>query len=326
MGAINPDDIKFAYCTEFLVEIAAEGAPAGHSQNAEETLRGYLPTIGDSVVVIEDAGLVKVHVHTNNPGKAMEKALKFGMLINIKIDNMKAQNAELTTDFSSQSNEPKKPIGVVAVASGAGMVELFKGLGADYVIEGGQSMNPSAEDIARAADRVNADFAIILPNNKNITLTAEQAGVLVKGKKTGVAPAKNIPQGVGCMVAFDNTASPEENLAAMGEAMEAVHSGQITQAVRDTVLDGKEIKEGDYLCIYNGEIELVQPDLHSAARSLMDYMMRDGGDIVSIFHGEGVTPQDANSLGAYVSERYPSVELEIYDGGQPIYGFILSVE
>jgi len=323
-AALSPDDIKFAYCTEFLVELAPESA-RGHSQDAEEVLRSYLPTIGDSVVAIEDAGLVKVHVHTNNPGKALEKASKFGMLLNIKIDNIKAQHKELTTDFS-QSNEPPKPVGIVAVAAGAGMVELFKGLGADYVIEGGQSMNPSADDIARAVERVNADFVIILPNNNNITLTAKQAGKLVKNKKTDVAPSKNIPQGVACLVAFDNTASPEENLEAMNEAMEAVHSGQITQAVRDTVLEGKEIKEGDYLCIYNGEIELVEHDLKSAARSLVDHMLKDGGDIVSIFHGEGATAQDAEELGAYVSEKYPSTELEIYNGGQPIYGFVLSVE
>jgi len=325
-AALSPDDIKFAYCTEFLVELAPDSARTpGHSQDAEGVLRSYLPTIGDSVVAIEDAGLVKVHVHTNNPGKALEKASKFGMLLNIKIDNMKAQHKELTTDFS-QSNEPPKPVGIVAVAAGAGMVELFKGLGADYVIEGGQSMNPSADDIARAVERVNADFVIILPNNNNITLTAKQAGKLVKNKKTDVAPSKNIPQGVACLVAFDNTASPEENLEAMNEAMEAVHSGQITQAVRDTVLEGKEIKEGDYLCIYNGEIELVEHDLKSAARSLVDHMLKDGGDIVSIFHGEGATAQDAEELGAYVSEKYPSTELEIYNGGQPIYGFVLSVE
>ena len=323
-GEINPDDIKFAYCTEFLIEVASDTAP-GQTGSAEEILRAYLPGIGDSVVVIEDAGLVKVHVHTNNPGKALEKAGKFGMLLNIKIDNMKAQNAELSTDFA-KSNEPPKPLGIVAVTAGPGMAELFKGLGADAVIEGGQSMNPSAEDIARAAEKVNADFVIILPNNKNITLTAEQAGEFVKGKKTGVAPSKNIPQGISCMVAFDGTAAPEENIAAMMEAMEHVHSGQITCAVRDTNLDGKEIKEGDFLCIYDGEIELVERDLQTAAHALIDHMMKDGGDIVSIFHGEGATAADANALGAYVSEKYPGAELEIYDGGQPIYSLILSVE
>ncbi|MCL2223904.1 MAG: DAK2 domain-containing protein [Defluviitaleaceae bacterium] len=323
-GTINPDDIKFAYCTEFLVELS-QTHPTGHSHNAEEVLRDYLPTIGDSVVVIEDMGLVKVHVHTNNPGKAMEKALKFGMLINIKIDNMKAQNAELTTDFST-SNEPPKPLGIVAVVSGKGMAELFKGLGADIVIEGGQSMNPSAEDIARAAERVNADYVIILPNNKNITLTASQAGKLVKGKKTGVAATKNIPQGVACLVAFDNTASPEENLEAMNEAMEVAHCGQITQAVRDTVLDDKKIKEGDFLCIYDGDIALVKRNLKTAARALVDHMLKNGGDIVSIFHGEGATAKDAEELGEYVTKKYPQVELELYDGGQPIYSFILSVE
>jgi hypothetical protein len=321
---INIEDIKFAYCTEFLIELRENKTP-GHSQNAEETLRAYLPTIGDSVVVIEDASLVKVHVHTNNPGKAMEKALQFGMLLNIKIDNMKAQNAELVTDFS-KSNEPPKPLGIVAVVAGAGMAELFKGLGADHVIEGGQSMNPSAEDIARAIERVNAETVIVLPNNKNITLTASQAGKLVKNKNVSVVPTKNIPQGVSCMVANDETAELDDNLAGMNEAMEVVHSGQITQAVRDTVLDGKKIKEGDFLCIYDGEISLVKKSLQSAAKALIDFMLKDGGDIVSIYHGEGASASSAEELGDYIGKKFPMTELEIYDGGQPLYSYILSVE
>ncbi|MCL1844313.1 MAG: DAK2 domain-containing protein [Defluviitaleaceae bacterium] len=322
-GEINPDDIKFAYCTEFLIELNSDGHAPGHSQNAEETLRAYLPTIGDSVVVIEDAGLVKVHVHTNNPGKAMEKALTFGMLVNIKIDNMKLQNAEL--DFS-KSNEPPKPVGIVAVAAGAGMVELFKGLGADYVIEGGQSMNPSAEDISRAIERVNAETVIVLPNNKNITLTAEQAGKLVKNKAVRVVPTKNVPQGVACMVANDDAAEIDENVDGMTEAIETVHCGQITVAVRDTVLDGKDIKTGDFLCIYDGEIEFVQKSQEAAARALVDHMLKDGGDIVSIYHGEGATAESAQNLGEYIAKKYPDAEYEVYDGGQPIYGFVISVE
>lgn len=323
-GVIDPNDIKFAYCTEFLIELNPDAHSPGRSQNAEETLRAFLPTIGDSVVVIEDAGLVKVHVHTNNPGKAIEKALTFGMLLNIKIDNMKAQNAELTTDFST-SNEPPKPVGIVAVAAGAGMVELFKGLGADYVIEGGQSMNPSAEDISRAIERVNADAVIVLPNNKNITLTAAQAGKLVK-KPVHVVATKNVPQGVACMIANDETAEIAENIEGMNEAMEAVHCGQITQAVRDTVLDGKDIKEGDFLCIHDGEIALVKKSLQAAAHALVDHMLKDGGDIVSIYHGEGATAKAAEELGEYVAKKHPDVEYEVYDGGQPIYGFVISVE
>jgi hypothetical protein len=326
-GAVfNTDDIKFAYCTEFLVELTpADKRKPGTSQDAEEVLRAYLPTVGDSVVVIEDGGLVKVHVHTNNPGKALEKGLQFGALINIKIDNMKAQNAELVTDFST-SNEPPKQQGIVAVVAGAGMAELFKGLGADHVIEGGQSMNPSAEDIARAIERVNAENVIVLPNNKNITLTASQAGKLVKNKSVSVVPTKNIPQGVSCMVANDETAPIDENVANMKEAMEAVHSGQITQAVRDTVLNGKKIKEGNFLCIYDGEIEMVKNSLQAAAKALIDFMLKNGGDIVSIYHGEGASEKSAEELGEYISKKFPMTELEIYNGGQPLYSYILSVE
>jgi DAK2 domain fusion protein YloV len=321
-GQINPDDIKFAYCTEFLIETDPASHKLRHTQDAEATLREYLPTLGDSVVVIEDGGLVKVHVHTNNPGKALEKALKFGQLLNIKIDNMKAQNAEL-------SAEPPKPLGAVAVAAGAGMAELFKGLGADVVIEGGQSMNPSAEDIAQAISRVNAQTVIVLPNNKNILLTAEQAGKLAKkstpDKTVHVLPTRSLPQGISCLVA--NVGEPsDENLNEMRDAMEAVHSGQITQAVRDTILDGKNIKQGDFLCIYDGDIALVEPDLQSAARSLINFMLKNGGDIVSIFHVEGATLQGANEIAQYLSDTFPHTEVEIYDGGQPLYSYILSVE
>jgi DAK2 domain fusion protein YloV len=327
---VNPDDIKFAYCTEFLVEIDPNTHEPGRSQDAEGTLREYLPDIGDSVVVIEDAGLVKVHVHTNNPGSALEKALKFGMLLNIKIDNMKAQNAELQSDFSQHSNEPPKPLGVVAVVAGKGMAELFKGLGADYVIEGGQSMNPSAEDIAQAISRVNAENVVVLPNNKNIILTAEQAGKLSKSsspdKAVHVLKTLSIPQGVSCLVANSEGIPIEDNIAEMAEAMEAVHSGQITRAVRDTVLDGNEIKEGDFLCIYDGDIAIVQTDLQSAAKALINHMLSKGGDIISIFHGEGSNTQNAQELANFVSQNYPNAEVEIYDGGQPLYSYIISVE
>ena len=324
-AAMNLDDIKFAYCTEFLIELAPAGKrQQGVSKNAEEVLRGYLPTIGDSVVVIEDEGLIKVHVHTNNPGNALEKALQFGQLLNIKIENMKEQHSELL-EFS-ESNEPPKPLGIVSVVAGAGMAELFMGLGADYVIEGGQSMNPSAEDIANAVERVNAENVIVLPNNKNIVLTAEQAGKLVKGKKVHVVPTLSIPQGVSCMVSNTDSVSIEENIAGMKEAMETVNSGQITHAVRDTVLDGKEIKEGDFLCIYNGEIVLVRKSLKAAAQALVKHMLDQGGSLVSIYHGEGATEKDAEDLAEHIGTKYPDAEVEVYEGKQPLYSYILSVE
>jgi len=324
-AAMSGTEIKFVYCTEFLVELSPpEGRKPGHSEDAEGVLKSYLPTIGDSVVVVEDSGLVKVHVHTNNPGKALEKALQFGQLLNIKIDNQKAQHTEMM-DFSKGS-EPIKPIGIVAVAAGEGMVRLFKGLGSDYVIEGGQSMNPSAEDIAVAIERVNAETVIVLPNNKNIVLTASQAGKLAKNKKVHVVPTRSIPQGVACVVANSDTISLEDNLAGMNEAMEAVHSGQVTKAVRDTVLDGHTIKEGDFLCIYDGDIVLVKNDMMGAAQALADHMMEGGGSIVSIYHGEGATEADAQGLSEYVTKTYPASEVEIYDGGQPLYSLIISVE
>ena len=325
LGVIDPDDIKFAYCTEFLVELDSAGKrKPGVSENAEEVLRGYLPSLGDSVVVIEDNGLIKVHVHTNNPGKALEKGLQFGQLINIDINNMKVQSAEMND--ASKANEPPKPLGIVAVAAGVGIAELFAGLGADYVIEGGQSMNPSAEDIARAIERVNAENVIVLPNNKNIILTGEQAGKLTKGKKVYVLPTKSIPQGVSCMIANSESDDIEENLEGMKEAMEAVHSGQITHAVRDTVLDGHNIKEGDFLCIYDGDIVLVKKNLETAATALVDYMLEKGGSLVSIYHGEGATAESAEELEAHIGKNHPDTEVEVYEGKQPLYSYILSVE
>ena len=323
IAAMDPDDIKFAYCTEFLVELAPEKTP-GLSQDAEGVLRQYLPGIGDSVVVIEDEGLVKVHVHTNNPGKALEKGLQFGQLLSIKIENMREQHSEIL-EFSA-SNEPPKTLGIVAVVAGAGMIELFTGLGADYVIEGGQSMNPSAEDIVKAIERVNAENIIVLPNNKNIILTAEQAGKMTKDKKVHVLPTKSIPQGISCLISNSDFGSIEDNIEGMKEAMEAVHSGQITQAVRDTVLDGREIKEGDFLCIYDGDIALVEKSMDAAAKALMEHMLEQGGSLVSIYHGEGTTAQAAEELADYITEKYPDAETEVYDGKQPLYSYILSVE
>jgi len=322
--AFDTDDIKFVYCTEFLVELNKEPKP-GRSTSAEQVLRNYLPTIGDSVVVIEDEGLVKVHVHTNNPGKALEKALQFGALNNIKIDNQKAQHKGIL-DFSESAAGPPKPLGIMAVVAGSGLRELFTGLGTDVVIDGGQSMNPSTEDIAKAISRVNAEHVIVLPNNKNIILTAQQAAKLVTDKTVHVLPTLSIPQGVACVMYNSDTIPLEDNLKALAEYMTAVHSGQITEAVRDTVLDGREIKTGDALCLYDGQIVLVEKGIKNAAKALAGYMLNNGGDIMTIYAGECVTMADAEELAEYVRSTYPSCEVEVYDGKQPIYGYILSVE
>jgi hypothetical protein len=314
-------DIKFVYCTEFLIDLHDTAKQA----DAERVLKGFLPGIGDSAVVVADDGVIKVHVHTNHPGQALEKALTFGSLTQIKIDNQREQhNAQL--NFSA-SSKPPKFIGFVAVAAGAGLCELFNGLGADAVIEGGQTMNPSAEDIVKATQTVNAENVFILPNNKNIILTAQQAAELApEGKNIHVIPTRSIPQGVSCLVSFVDSVTIDENIEVMTGAMDFVHSGQITTAVRDTVLDGRDIREGDILCMYDGDVALVCGEMGEAARALADYMLGKGGDVVSIYYGENVTETAAQELAGYILDNYPSSEVEVYNGRQPLYDYILSVE
>ena len=326
-AAFSTDDIEFAYCTEFLLILDME-RKSNHSQSAESVMQEYLSSIGDSVVAIEDEGLVKVHVHTNNPGKAMEKALQFGELDSIKIENMKVQHSELLEGAAPPPVPagPPKPLGVVAVVAGEGLKDLFAGLGADVVIDGGQSMNPSTEDIAKAIERVNAEQVIVLPNNKNIILTAQQAAELVTDKVVHVLPTKSVPQGIACVMYNSDTISIEDNLQALAGYMEAVHSGQITEAVRDTVLDGREIKTGDILCLYDGDIALVEEDVQTAGLALADYMLGFGGDILTIYTGEGVAMEQAEELAECVREDHPDCDVEVYEGKQPLYSYILSVE
>jgi DAK2 domain fusion protein YloV len=313
-------DIKFLYCTELLIDLKAET-----QADAEGVFKGFLPGLGDSIVVVADGGVMKVHVHTNHPGKVLEKAVGFGEINNIKIDNMRMQH-DTMLEFSV-SDTPKKPVGFVAVAAGGGMRDLFLGLGADRVIEGGQTMNPSAEDIAKAVAEVNADAVVILPNNKNIILTAGQAAKLTEaGKAAHVVPTRSIPQGVACMITYVDAATAEENIAAMNEAIQNVHSGQVTRAVRNSVVDGHAVREGDILCLYDGDIALVATDLQNAAKLLADHMLSFGGDVVSVYYGEGVTEDMAREIGGYISGNYPDSEVELYDGQQPLYPYILSVE
>jgi hypothetical protein len=327
VAVIDPSAITFPYCTEFLLELLKpEQRKPGHSADAEATLKSYLSGIGDSIVVIEDAGLIKVHVHTGDPGKVLQKALQFGELQDIKIDNMRQQHTGMLDFSSSAKPTPPKPVGVVAVASGAGLRDLFIGLGADVCIEGGQSMNPSTEDIAQAISMVNAERVIVLPNNKNIVLTAKQAAKLVKDKEVHVVATLSVPQGMACMVVNSDTIPLEDNLSAMQEAMEAVHCGQITQAVRDTVMDGFTIQEGDILCLYDGDIVLVEKRMQNGVKALADYMLEKGGDIVTLYYGEGSTAESAEEFAAYITSKYPHCEVEVYEGKQPLYSYILSVE
>jgi DAK2 domain fusion protein YloV len=332
-ASISPADIKLVYCTEFLIEINMSAFSSAEAiAAATENLTEYLMSQGDSVVVVNDEDVIKVHVHTNHPGKVLEKALTIGPITNIKIENMRSQHTEMA-GFSEAApviaqGEPKE-IGFAAVAAGEGFSELFKDLGVDVVIEGGQTMNPSAEDIANAVQRVNAKNVIVLPNNKNIILAAEQAAHLIStDQKIHVIPTKFVPQGVACVLNYMDTDSAEENIVNMTEQIKNISTGQITFAVRDTVVNGQTIKEGNILCLYNGEIVLTTENVPEAGKQLLDYMLEKSGntgdEFVSIYYGEDVSEEAAEELAAYTASK--GLEAELYDGKQPLYYYILSVE
>ena len=322
ISIISEADIKFAYCTEVLLE---SDPGKKRDSSPEEALKTFLAGLGDSIVVITDDNITKIHIHTNHPGLVLEKALHYGILSNIKIDNMRMQHNN-ALQYSTQA-KPQKEIGFVAVAAGQGLCALFTDLGADEVIEGGQTMNPSAEDIAKAAANVNAKNIIVLPNNKNIKMAAEQAAYLLPdGKQIFVMPTKSIPQGISCLINYMDGGSVEDNLGAMKEAIEFVHCGQVTFAVRDTSLNDKKINEGDIICLYDGDLALVAKDVQSAARALADHMLSFGGDLVSIYHGDQADIGMANEISDYINEKYPHCEIEIFDGKQPLYYYIISVE
>jgi len=324
-AAFNTDDIKFVYCTEFLVDVKEP-----ISQAQERDFTKYLTGIGDSVVVVSDDLIVKVHVHTNNPGNALERALKIGSLSNIKIDNQKLQHTnaiEFTATSASLAKGPEKAVGFVTVAAGSGFSRLFTDLGADRVIEGGQTMNPSADDIAKAVSQVNARKVIVLPNNKNIILAAEQAVELVKDKEVFVVQTRSIPQGVACLLNYLDTQGPDEYLAKVDGIIQGVHCGQVTYAVRDTVIGEQSISAGDILCLYDGDIVLSGKDMQQAAKDLLDHMLgQTDAEFVSIYHGEGANEEQAEELAGFVAERSGDIETDIYEGGQPLYHYIISVE
>ena len=322
-AAFNTEDIKFAYCTEFLIEAEIE-----FGESEEKALTKYLMSQGDSVVVVSDEGVVKVHVHTNHPGRALERGLTIGSLINIKIDNMKEQHTTVL-EFSQTTTPsgPEKALGFVTVVAGKGFEGLFTDLGVDVVIEGGQTMNPSADDIAKAVARVNAKQVVVLPNNKNIVLAAEQAIELVEGKQVHVIPTKSIPQGIACMMDYIDGSDIDEYLVNMTERIQDVHCGQVTYAVRSTVASGKEINEGDILCLYDGDIVSTGLDVQEAAKEfLKQHMLAESGEFVSIYYGEGVTEDMAKELADFVIAENPHMEADIVDGGQPLYYYIFSVE
>lgn len=329
-------DIKFGYCTEFIIVL---NQPLTEKQ--EHEYKGFLESIGDSIVVVADDEIVKTHVHTNDPGLAIQEALKHGSLSKIKIDNMREEHQEkLIKDAEklakeqkeeeakeeAKAEEPRKEMGFISVSIGAGVNEIFSGLGVDYIIEGGQTMNPSTEDMLNAIDHVNADNIFILPNNKNIVLAANQAASLVEDKKIIVIPTKTIPQGITALINFIPDQSAEENAERMTEELENVKTGQVTYAVRDTVIDDKEIKQGDYMGIGDKSILAVGKDIKGTTEDMIAEMVDEESAIICIYYGEEVTEEDANALGADLEEKYPDVEVEIHFGGQPIYYYVISVE
>lgn len=328
-------DIKFGYCTEFIIVL---NQPLTEKQ--EHEYKNFLESIGDSIVVVADDEIVKTHVHTNDPGLALQEALKHGSLSKIKIDNMREEHQEkLIKDAEKlakeqkeeetkeeKTEEPRKEMGFISVSIGAGVNEIFNGLGVDYIIEGGQTMNPSTEDMLNAIDHVNADNIFILPNNKNIVLAANQAASLVEDKKIIVIPTKTIPQGITALINFIPDQSAEENAERMTEELENVKTGQVTYAVRDTVIDDKEIKQGDYMGIGDKSILAVGKDIKSTTEDMVAEMVDEESAIICIYYGEEVTEEDANALGAALEEKYPEVEVEVHFGGQPIYYYVISVE
>ncbi|MFR8768117.1 MAG: DAK2 domain-containing protein [Eubacterium sp.] len=327
-------DIKFGYCTEFIINL---DKPMDDKE--EKLFKDFLESIGDSIVLVADDEIVKVHVHTNQPGEAFTRALTYGSLSRMKIDNMREEhherlikNAEKMAEKQKQEeagakkNEPKKKYGFIAVSVGEGLDEIFKGLNVDYIISGGQTMNPSTEDILNAVNEVNAENIFVLPNNKNIILAANQAESLVEDKNLIVIPSKTIPQGISAMIGFVDDCSPEENKEAMIDSMSYVKTGEVTYAVRDTVIDDKEIREGNIMGIGDEGMLAVGEDIVATTVDMIKEMQDEDSEIVSIYFGEGITKEDADVLASKITEELPDLEVEVYPGGQPVYYYIVSVE
>ena len=324
-------EIKFGYCTEFIIMLNKV-----FNIKMELDFKAYLESIGDSIVVVADEDVVKVHVHTNDPGLAIQKALKYGALSNMKIDNMRLEHQEKLFKMSQkeekaakapvQQEQPRKDVGFIAVSVGDGINEIFKGLGVDHIIEGGQTMNPSTEDMLNAIDQVNADTIFILPNNKNIILAANQAQSLVRDKKIVVIPTKTVPQGITAVINYVPDLSVEENEKAMLEEIANVSTGQVTYAVRDTNIDGKEIKQGDFMGIGDKGILSVGIAISEVTLNMIDEMISDERELISIYYGSEIQEEDAESLRAQVEGKYPGCDIELQYAGQPIYYYIVSAE
>jgi len=327
ISAETEAEIKFGYCTEFIIVLDKK-----FEHKDEMEFKAFLESIGDSIVCVADDDIVKIHVHTNHPGQAIEKALTYGSLSRLKIDNMREEHEEkLIKDASKiaaqqKAEEPRKEMGFISVSIGEGIGEIFKGLGVDYLIEGGQTMNPSTEDMLNAIDKVNAEHIFILPNNKNIILAANQAKALCEDKDIIVIPTKTVPQGITAMINFMPDSSAEENEARMTEELANVKTGQVTYAVRDTHIDDKEIKEGNIMGIGDHAILAVGEDVEQTTLDMFKELIDEDSELISIYYGEDVKKEDAEELGEKLSDLYPDCDIEVHFGGQPIYYYVVSVE
>ncbi|MGJ7910642.1 DAK2 domain-containing protein [Neobacillus sp. LXY-1] len=327
---INTEDIVFGYCTEFMVKF--ESDKLSKNPFNEDNFRNVLSEYGDSLLVVSDEDIVKVHIHSEQPGEVLTYGQRYGSLINMKIENMRQQHTNIVGDtktplVTARPESPKSPqeYGIVTVSMGEGIANLFRSIGAHAVIEGGQTMNPSTEDIVKAVKQVNAKKVFILPNNKNIIMAAEQA-VQVSDEDIYVIPSKTVPQGLSALLAFNPTADVETNQSAMKEALSHVKTGQITFAVRDTQIDGLEIEKDDFMGISEGKIVIKNKDKVKAAEELLEQMIDEDTEILTIIYGEDVSKESVNQLTEFVEEKFPDVEIETHNGGQPLYSFIFSIE
>ena len=334
VNAEDTADIKFGYCTEFIILTEKE-----FTEEDERDFKGYLSSIGDSIVCVADDDVVKIHVHTNDPGLAIQRALTYGQLSRMKIDNMREEHQEklirdaeklsaqqAQEDAKKKEEEPRKPMGFIAVSIGEGLNDIFRELGADYIIEGGQTMNPSTEDMLNAIDQVNADTIFILPNNKNIVLAANQAKALVEDKEIVVIPTKTVPQGITAIINFMPDADASANEETMLEEIKNVKTGQVTYAVRDTHIDDKEIHECDIMGIGDHGILSVGKDIEATTKDMLAQLVDDDSELISLYYGEDVTEEDAERFTGEIEALYPDVDIDVHSGGQPIYYYVLAVE
>lgn len=324
-------DIRFGYCTEFIIMVEKE-----FTDKDETEFKAYLESIGDSIVCVADDDIVKIHVHTNDPGLAIQKALTYGQLSRMKIDNMREEHQEklikeaeklaVQQKEEKKNTAPRKSVGFIAVSIGEGMNEIFRELGVDYIIEGGQTMNPSTEDMLTAIDEVNADHIFILPNNKNIILAANQAQMLTKDKDILVIPTKTVPQGITAVINYMPEADVDTNAETMNEEIKNVKTGQVTYAVRDTKIDDKEIHEGDIMGIGDAGILSVGQSVEETAKDMLSQLVDDDTELISLYYGQDVLEEDAVHFAEQIEELYPDVDVDAHSGGQPIYYYVLSVE